>query len=386
MMVGANAWGCTKIATLDGFSGRGGAQEFRCGAGTVRKGTSGRSSSMGGVERLGRRTGLRGQNRGTGLAGWWWAVIEVLAPGLYTTIQDAGRAGLQQYGVPVQGAADRAALILGNRLVGNDPSAAGLEVTLVGPILRFHVPTAVAVTGADLGATLNGNPLPVGRVACVRPGDVLAFRGGAKGCRAYVCVAGGIAVEPVRGSRSTDPLAGLGGLPGRPGKPLQAGDRIPLGTPGEDPCRLAGRQARWVFVPDRFVARVVLGPQVDFFPAEAYQVFFGADYTVTPASDRMGLRLDGPAIPRANQEILSEGQPLGAVQVPPIGLPIVLLAGRATVGGYPKLGVVVTPDICLLAQARPGDRIRFRPIGGQEAEELYRHWWHLLHGDTVITG
>lgn len=313
-------------------------------------------------------------------------MIEVLAPGLYTTIQDAGRTGLQQYGVPVQGAADRAALILGNRLVGNDPGAAALEVTLVGPTLRFHAATAVAVTGADLGATVNGEPLPVGRVACVRPGDVLAFRGGARGCRAYVCVAGGIAVEPVRGSRSTDPLGGLGGLPARPGRPLQAGDRMPLGTPASDPARLAGRQARWVFVPDRFVARVVPGPQAEFFPPEAYRVFFGAEYTVAPASDRMGLRLEGPAVPRVDREMLSEGQPLGAVQVPPSGQPIVLLAGRATVGGYPKVGVVVTPDASLLAQARPGDRIRFRPIDGREAEELYRQWWCLLHGDSVIAG
>ncbi|HEY8488332.1 MAG TPA: biotin-dependent carboxyltransferase family protein [Thermaerobacter sp.] len=313
-------------------------------------------------------------------------MIEVIQPGLYTTIQDLGRTGLQHLGVPVQGAVDRAALILGNRLVGNDPGAAGLEATLIGPVLRFHVSTAACVTGADLGATLNGRPLPVGQVVPVEPGDVLAFRGGSRGCRAYVCVAGGIAVEPVAGSRSTDPLGRLGGVPQRPGTPLQAGDRLPLGTPVRQPRALAGRRVRWSFVPDGgpFVARVVPGPQAGFFPSGAWTTFLAAEYTVTPASDRMGLRLEGPPIPRPPGEVLSEGQPLGAVQVPPDGRPIVLLAGRATVGGYPKLGVVVTPDVGLLAQARPGDRIRFRPIDGDAAEELYRQWWRLLHGPRVI--
>ncbi|ADU51445.1 urea amidolyase related protein [Thermaerobacter marianensis DSM 12885] len=311
-------------------------------------------------------------------------MIEIIRPGLYTTIQDLGRTGLQHLGVPVQGAADVAALILGNRLVGNEPGAAALEVTLIGPIIRFHATTAIAVTGADLGATLNGRLLPTGQVALVEPGDVLAFRGGPRGCRATLCVAGGIAVEPVAGSRSTDPLGRLGGLPERPGTPLRAGDRLPLGEPAADPRALVGRRVRWTFVPEPFVARVVPGPQAGFFPPEAWKVFCSGEYTVTPASDRMGLRLEGPPVPRPAGEVLSEGQPLGAIQIPPSGQPIVLLAGRATVGGYPKLGVVVTPDTCLLAQARPGDRIRFRPMDGDQAEELYRQWWRLLHSDSVI--
>ncbi|HEY8414770.1 MAG TPA: biotin-dependent carboxyltransferase family protein [Thermaerobacter sp.] len=311
-------------------------------------------------------------------------MIEVLEPGLYTTIQDLGRPGWQHYGVPVQGAADVAALVLGNRLVGNPPGAAALEVTLRGPSLRFHEETVIAVTGADLGAFINDRPLPMGQTALVRPGEVLTFRGGQRGCRAYVCVAGGVDVPEVMGSRSTDPLAGIGGLPGAPGRPLRAGDLVPVGRPPAEPARWLGHRARWVFVPDRFVARVVPGPQEEFFPREALDDFFAADYVVTPASDRMGLRLAGPAVRRLPGEILSEGQPLGAVQVPPGGQPVVLMAGRATAGGYPKLGIVVTPDVSLLAQARPGDRIRFRPIAGREAEELYRHWWRLLHSEAVI--
>lgn len=313
-------------------------------------------------------------------------MIEVLAPGLYTTIQDAGRPGLQHYGVAVQGAADIAALILGNRLVGNDPGAAALEVTLLGPTLRFHTETVIAITGADLGATLNEQPVPVGCTVTVRSGDVLAFRGGRRGCRAYICVAGGIDVEAVRGSRSTDPLAGIGGLPDRPGEPLNAGDVLRVGRPAVEPADLEGRRVRWSFVPNSFVARVVLGPQEDFFPPEAVQGFFTAEYTVTPASDRMGLRLEGPPVPRPRREVISEGQPLGAIQILPNGLPIVLLAGRATAGGYPKLGIVVSPDVALLAQARPGDRIQFKPIDGRQAEDLYRDWWRRLHGDDVIIG
>ncbi|QIA27239.1 biotin-dependent carboxyltransferase family protein [Thermaerobacter sp. PB12/4term] len=311
-------------------------------------------------------------------------MMEILNPGLYTTIQDLGRPGLQHLGVPVQGAADVAALILGNRLVGNEPGAAALEITLLGPSIRFHAPAAIAVTGADLGPTLDGRPLPTGQVVLVERGGVLAFRGGTRGCRAMLCVAGGIAVEPVAGSRSSDPLGRLGGLPGRPGLPLQAGDRLPLGRPAVPLETLAGRRVRWTFVPDAFVARVVPGPQAGFFPPEAWKVFWESEYTVTAASDRMGIRLEGPPVPRPPGEVLSEGQPLGAIQVPPSGQPIVLLAGRATVGGYPKLGVVVTPDLSLLAQARPGDRIRFRPMDGSRAEELYRHWWRLLHSQRVI--
>lgn len=311
-------------------------------------------------------------------------MIEVLEPGLYTTIQDTGRYGLQHYGVAVQGAADVAALVLGNRLVGNDPGAAALEVTLSGPTLRFHVQTVIVVTGADLGAVLNGDPLPSGYTVAVRPGDTLSFSGGRRGCRAYICVAGGVDVEPMLGSRSTDPLASIGGLPHRPGEPLKTGDIIPVGKPTADLSELKGRVVRWEFVPITFTARFVLGPQHDFFPSEAIQRFINGEYTVTPASDRMGIRLEGPPVPRPRREVLTEGQPLGAIQILPNGQPIILLAGRGTAGGYPKLGIVISPDVGVLAQARPGDRIQFKPVDGQQAEEIYRLWWKKLLDDDVI--
>lgn len=310
--------------------------------------------------------------------------IQVLEPGLQTTVQDLGRHGRQDLGVSPAGAADPAALILGNRLVGNPIDAAGLEVTLVGPALRFDVDAWVAVTGADLGAVLDRHPLPPGTAVPVRAGQVLRFRGGTRGCRAYVCVAGGIDVPPVLGSRSTDLVGRLGGPDGQ-GRPLRAGDRLAVGAGGFRGPDTVVRQARWRFVPDRFVARVVVGPHRDHFSAGALETFFGSEYTVTPASDRTGLRLSGPAVPRAAGEILSEGQALGAVQIPPDGQPIVLLAGRATVGGYPKLGVVITPDVALLGQARPGDTIRFAPIDPAEAVAVYRDWWRqLMSGEVVV--
>ncbi|HEX6989277.1 MAG TPA: 5-oxoprolinase/urea amidolyase family protein [Bacillota bacterium] len=311
-------------------------------------------------------------------------VIEVLEPGLLTTVQDLGRFGHQSLGISPAGAVDPAALILGNRLVGNPIGAAALESTLLGPTLRFGVDCWIAVTGADLGAVLeDGRPVPVGAAVPVRAGQTLRFAGGTRGCRAYVCVAGGIDVPPVLGSRATDLMGRIGGIDR--GRPLRAGDRLPLGA--VDPAMRipAGRRTAWRFVPDRFDLRVVVGPQRDHFSEDALETFFGSTYTVTPASDRTGVRLAGPAVARAELEMLSEGQALGAVQIPPDGRPIVLLAGRATVGGYPKLGVVVTPDVAALAQARPGDTVRFRRVSGPEAIEVYRDWWRRLLSAEVLT-
>ncbi|HEY8449479.1 MAG TPA: biotin-dependent carboxyltransferase family protein [Bacillota bacterium] len=309
--------------------------------------------------------------------------IEVLEPGLLTTVQDLGRYGFQRHGFSPSGAADPAALILGNRLVGNDPGAAALEITILGPRLRFTAETAIALTGADLGAVLDGEPVPVGVTVRVPPGGELAFRGGRRGCRSYLCVAGGIDVPQLLGSRSTDLWAGIGGYRGRP---LRAGDRLPLGPAGRPAAALAGRSVQWTFVPDEIVLRVVPGPQWEWFPAEAVERFFGSVYHVRPDSDRSGVRLEGPAIARKARELLSEGQTLGAIQIPPDGRPIVLMAGRATVGGYPKLGIVITPDIGWLAQARPGDRVRFERIELDEALELYRQWWRTLHRMPIAPG
>ncbi|HVB10971.1 MAG TPA: 5-oxoprolinase subunit PxpB [Bacillota bacterium] len=293
--------------------------------------------------------------------------FHVVRPGPLTTFQDLGRAGHQAIGVPVAGAADPPALRLANRLVGNPDSAAALEITVMGPTLAAVREVAVALCGADLGASIEGERLPPGQVALLQRGQELRFRGPVSGCRCYLAVAGGFLVPPVFGSASADLLGRLGP------RPLQAGDELFAAEAA--PRAVKGRRLRpgaYTLPPaGELEVAVVPGPQEDWF-AEAER-FYGGAYGVLPASDRTGLRLDGAAVqPRAG-ELLSEATPLGSIQVPSDGKPIVLLAGRQTVGGYAKIGVVCTPDVWRLAQVRPGAaRLRFRPVGLAEAHAHYR--------------
>lgn len=313
----------------------------------------------------------------------------VRRPGPLTTVQDLGRPGHQKEGVPPGGAADPFSLRIANRLVGNPPGAAALEVTLMGLELEALGHGAAAVAGADLGARLNGRPVPPGWSFAFSPGDRLGFAGGVAGCRAYLAVAGGFTVPPLLGSRSTDLLGRFGGFGGRP---LRAGDVLAAGEPAVPPAEAAGRRVRPGVLPaygPEVVARALPGPQEDWFPREALAVFFGEPFAVTPASDRMGLRLAGPPVPSVppepGQELLSEGIPLGAVQVPGDGQPIVLLAGRQTVGGYPKPAVVISPDTCILAQARPGyTTVRFQAVTLAEAHAALSDWMRRLDDPELI--
>ncbi len=296
-------------------------------------------------------------------------VFLVRRPGPQTTIQDAGRFGFQKEGVPVSGAADALSLALANRLAGNPPGAVALEILLMGLELEALDRGVVALAGADLGARLNGRPLVPGESFPFGPGDRLSFTGGERGCRAYLAVAGGIAVPAVLGSRSTDLLGRLGGMDGRP---LRAGDVLCAGVPDAPPEALAGRRLGAGVAPDpaaEITVRALLGPQEDWFSREAVARFFSHPYAVAPASDRMGLRLEGPPVaPEGGRELLSEGTPPGSVQVPGDGRPIVLLAGCQTVGGYPKIATVISADLHLLGQARPGyTRVRFQAVSLAEA-------------------
>lgn len=321
------------------------------------------------------------------------AVLAVREPGLLTTVQDLGRFGYQAEGVPPSGAADAQSLWVANRLVGNPPGGAGLEITLIGPALEVLAETVIAVTGADLGATWNGKDLPLGESVLVKPGDRLTFTGPRSGCRAYLAVAGGIAVPLWLGSRSTDLLGRLGGFEGRP---LRAGDVIAAGCPARPLAGLAGRRVRPGALPAAvprcgngpaaIEVRAVVGPQEGSFTAEAVALFFSREFRVLPASDRMGLRLEGVPVPPRPEagELPSEGTPAGAVQVPPDGRPIVLLAGRQTMGGYHKIAVVTTPDIPALAQARPGDAIRFRAVTLAEAHAALAGWVRLLESPDLV--
>ena len=280
-------------------------------------------------------------------------MIRVRNPGLLTTVQDLGRPGLAHLGVPTAGAADRRALGLANRLVGNPEEAAALEITVLGPELELEAGGWVALTGGRVDATLDGAPLPMDVAVPVDAGQVLAVGSVTSGVRAYLAVRGGIDVRPVLGSRSTDTLASLG--PPR----LEEGARLPVGElAGGDPFL---QVAPTPPIDPEPVLRTVRGPRDDVFTEQALRTLIGVAWTVTSDSDRTGARLDGPALARRRQvELASEGMVEGSLQVPPDGHPILFLANHPTTGGYPVIAVVVDADLPLAAQARPGTRLRFR--------------------------
>ena len=298
--------------------------------------------------------------------------IEVLDGGLLTTVQDLGRFGAQQYGVPVSGAMDAWALRAANRLVGNDEGAAALEITLAGPVLRFDGPCVIALTGGDLGARLDGRALDPWQSVGVPPGAELSFAGPRDGLRAYLGVAGGIGVPLVLESRSTLLNARLGGFMGRA---LAAGDRVPVGPGGMAVGRTGWRLPR-TLVPaygHSHMVRVVMGPQDDAFTEDGIRTFLSGSYTLAPQSDRVGCRLTGPRIAhRLGADIVSDGTAFGSVQVSGDGLPIVLMADRGTTGGYTKIATVASADLPRMAQASPGDRVRFVRVEHDEAVALLR--------------
>jgi antagonist of KipI len=310
----------------------------------------------------------------------------VIASGLLTTVQDLGRRGHARFGVAPGGALDRAALILGNRLLGNEPGEAALEITLAGPTLAFTADRAIALTGADLGARLNGQPISHWQPIAIRAGDELRFdpSKAGPGARVYLCVAGGIAVEPVLDSRSTDLIGGFGGWQGRA---LRAGDRLALGSPCLPVETILRRRLATPppTIETNVVARVVLGPQQDRFTDAGVAAFLGDGYAVSAKSNRQGIRLSGPVIEHSRgADLVSEGIAHGAVQVPGDGQPIVLLAARQTVGGYVKIATVAGADLDRLAQLRPHDRLRFEETSVAEARAALLEYRANLEADAVV--
>jgi antagonist of KipI len=307
-------------------------------------------------------------------------MIEIIKPGLLTTVQDQGRWGYQSYGVGIAGAMDSFALTAANLLVGNLESAAGLEMTLLGPTLKFQEESLFALTGADLTPRLDGSPLRNWTAHFAPPGSVLSFGGRKNGVRAYLAVAGGIDVPPVMGSRSTYILGRFGGLEGRP---LKARDKLPMGASAAPWKALVGRVFPEGLRPSYQKSprvRGILGPFQDFFSEDGIATFLSSDYTITPNSDRMGYRLQGSVIPRRKTgELITCGLANGTVQVPPNGQPIILLTDRQTIGGYPIIATVIHADIPLLAQSAPGDVVRFTAVLPDEAREAYLTLWGPLN-------
>jgi 5-oxoprolinase (ATP-hydrolysing) subunit C len=286
-------------------------------------------------------------------------MIEVVEPGLLTSVQTAGgRPGWRHLGVPAGGAADPWSARLANRLVGNADDAALLEVTLLGPVLRFGVETAVALTGSTFDAVLDGLPTVRDVARRVRPGSLLRI-GSGDGARMYVAVGGGIEVEPVLGSASTDLRTGFGGHEGRA---LRAGDRLAIGRP-------TGVVRGWAGNARSGPIRIVPGPHATHGLADR---LVHEDWIVGAEADRTGVRLDGPTLAADEPEVASMGLPAGAIQLPPDGRPIVMLADRPVTGGYPVPACVIRADIGRVAMLRTGDVLRFASVSMEEARVALR--------------
>ena len=293
----------------------------------------------------------------------------VVSPGMLTTVQDLGRWGFQARGVSVAGPMDFYAHRLANLLAGNSSDAATLEVTLIGPEIEFEEPTVAAVAGATFDLTVGAAPVPM-HAAFIVPGQSrLKFGARLSGARAYLAVAGGIAVAPVLGSRATHVTSGIGGVGGRA---VRAGDRLPLGPPGIPRSHLPRVDALSFGVTgnDRLARadgprtparlRLLPGPQLADFPSEALRILQAAPYTVDQQSNRMAYRLVGePVTHRGDAQMISDATPMGTLQVLPSGLPVLLMADRQTTGGYPHIATVMTADLPIAGQLAPGDALSF---------------------------
>ncbi len=295
--------------------------------------------------------------------------ITVLNPGLLTTVQDQGRVGYQQFGVSVSGVMDPRSAALANILAGNDQREAVLECTMMGPQLQFDRANVIAITGGDLGPTLDGKAIPNYQAVAVKAGQVLKFTAPKSGCRAFIAFAGGLDIPLTMGSRSTYMKAKIGGFNGRK---LEKGDVIGFRAPVDTLSRMEDRALRPEFAPKPvYTLRVVLGPQDDAFTDAGIDTFLSGTYTVTPEFDRMGCRLDGPVIAHKDGgDIISDGIAFGAIQVPSAGTPIIMLGDRQTTGGYTKIATVITADFRTLAQLKAGDKVQFVKVPVEYAQGL----------------
>ncbi|QGU94811.1 5-oxoprolinase/urea amidolyase family protein [Clostridium bovifaecis] len=313
--------------------------------------------------------------------------IEIKNPGLFTTVQDLGRYGFRKYGVVVSGAMDEASHRVANLLVGNDEDAATLEITLLGPEILIKEDALIAICGGDLSPSINNCRIPMWRPVYVKGGSTLSFGKCASGARAYISFAGSFKLKAVMGSKSTYLRGEIGGYQGRK---LKKGDIINLNNPS---CQLVNFinilsknvNSNGFSFPKWFInksilsehsknpaIRVVKGGEMDYFHKESIKAFFNERFMITSQSDRMGYRLKGEELRLEEPlEMISEAVSLGTIQVPPDGNPILLLADRQTTGGYPKIAQVITADIPLVAQLKPGDSVRFEEVSLERAQRLF---------------
>lgn len=298
-------------------------------------------------------------------------VFEVLEPGILTTIQDLGRYGFSQFGVPPSGALDTFSLRVGNLLVGNREEEACLEITLMGLKIKVLREAVIAITGGDLSPVLNGERLEMWRTHLLVEGDVIAFKKAQAGCRAYLSVSGGFVVPKIMGSSSTYLSGNFGGLEGRK---LRRGD-ILYTLDITSPMDKLGFRFPGDWIPPlekKVLLRVIPGPQDHHFTEKGFQTFCSSSYHVTPQCDRMGVRLEGPKIERRSdveESIISEGLIPGAIQIPGDGKPIIILTELVT-GGYTKIAAIISTDLARVAQLKPGDQVRFESISIEESHNL----------------
>lgn len=312
--------------------------------------------------------------------------ITVLKPGLLTTIQDLGRYGYQRYGVVVSGAMDTYAVRLANIVVGNDENEGALEITLMGPSLSIEKGNLISITGANISPTINGKKVPMGRPVYINEDCVLKFGGCINGCRCYLAVAGGFDVPTFMKSKSTYLRGKLGGKDGRA---LKKDDVLEVGSKNHTSLNIINKlkestekgsfvYSKWYVKnfkednSDDSVIRVFEDRQFEKVTSESIDEFFKLPFVIDTKSDRMGYRLNGPKIKfKENIEMISEEVSFGTIQIPPDGNPIILLADRATAGGYPKMAHVASCDIEKLVQLKPSCKIKFKKITLREAEKLY---------------
>lgn len=323
--------------------------------------------------------------------------FEVIEPGVFTTVQDLGRKGYFASGIPPSGAMDRFALRMGNLLVRNPLEEAGIEITAIGMKVRVLQEAVIAFTGAEFLAKLNGSPIPLWQTIYLRGGDLLSIEKPNMGWRGYICLAGGIDVPPVLGSKSTYTLGGLGGIRGRA---LKKGDLIPVGPPKFPLDTLKGRRVKSSVLPEgssERELRVILGPQDDHVKKESIEVFLNSPYKVSIRSNRVGYRFEGPQLffkERAESRdagldpsnIVDDGNAIGAIQIPGGKEPICLGPDGVTMGGYVKIACLITADMDRMAQLRPRDLVRFKSITMDEACSILEKSIGNVREEVIIKG
>jgi len=324
------------------------------------------------------------------------AALSVIEPGLLTSVQDLGREGYQDIGIPPSGAMDAFALKAGNLILKNSIGEAGLEMTAKGGTFEVLKDLVVAFTGGDMEAEINDRPLRQWEAVEIKAGSVLSFGYVKKGCRGYLCIAGGIDVPSVLGSKSTYMMGRLGGYRGRA---LRKGDKLSVGDLRASPEDIIGRRLNPDIIPPDTLEkeiRIVLGPQEDYLSEEWIKEFFEAKWKGSPKANRMGYRFEGgPEVRWADKaftdiggpnpdNIIDDGIPLGGIQLPGGTEPIALLVDGPSAGGFVKIGCVIRADIDRLGQAKTGDPIRFKPVTGDEAAAIYGERLAQIREENVV--